>query len=686
MAEETIRILLVDHDPGFAGIVRDMLASVPEMNAELLHEQQLQAGLQALEKRRIDVVLLDAYLPEGAGLGNVTLLRAEAPHIPVIVAGESDNEVVALEAVHAGAQDYLVKSQLTSGWLERSIRYAIERHHMDMALLAAEEKYHSVFDHLVEGIFQTTPDGRYLMANSALARIYGYASPDDLIYGLTDISRHLYVEPGRREEFVRLMQENDVLTGFESQVYRADGTVIWISENCRAVRDARGRLLYYEGTVEDITNQRQAEQNLRDSEALYHSLVEMLPQNIFRKDLQGRFTFANQQFCRILQRQLEEILGKTDFDFYSAELARKYQQDDRKVLASGQPHETVEVNHPPGKEKRYVQVVKTPLRDGSGAIIGLQGIFWDITVQRMAEERIRKANLALAHSQQELKTRNMQMEEDLRMAREIQLTMLPQQYPTFPKAARPEESRFQFAHRYLPTGTIGGDFISIAPYSDTEAGVFICDVAGHGVRSSLITAMIRALVEELRHVAHDPGQFLTLLNRDLYTILRHTGMPMLTTAIYLLADCNTGAMTFANAGHPKPILVRRNAGEVRALANASGRSQPALGLTESTVYGTSELKLNTNDLMMLFTDGLFEVHSSAGQMYSQQMLLEGVKKRITLPAGKLFDGLLEEVRQFATERTFEDDVCIVGLDVTGPDVCGPERAKRLQTPAPSRSK
>ena len=94
------------------------------------------------------------------------------------------------------------------------------------------------------------------------------------------------------------MQEHDTLTRFESPVYRKDGSVIWISENCRAIRDSRGRLLYYEGTVEDITQRRQAEEKVHASEALYHSLVETLPQNILRKDLQGRFTFANQQFCK----------------------------------------------------------------------------------------------------------------------------------------------------------------------------------------------------------------------------------------------------------------------------------------------------------------------------------------------------------------------------------------------------
>jgi len=136
----------------------------------------------------------------------------------------------------------------------------------------------------------------------------------------------------------------------------------------------------------------------------------------------------------------------------------------------------------------------------------------------------------------------MQMEDDLKMAREIQLTMLPQQYPSFPRSASPAESVFHFTHRYLPTGTVGGDFFTVSALSDEEAAVFICDVAGHGVRSALVTAMIRALVEELKPVTGSPGQFLTKLNCDLHSILKHTGTPLLTTAFYLVANWKTGTM------------------------------------------------------------------------------------------------------------------------------------------------
>src|SRR5262249_55973245 len=119
----------------------------------------------------------------------------------------------------------------------------------------------------IEGIFQTSFDGHYLSANPALARIYGYDSPSELQQSICDIRRQLYVDPGRREEFLRLMAENDSIKDFESQVYRRDGSTIWIAENARVVRDAAGNTLYYEGTVEDISERKRSETLRHEKEA-----------------------------------------------------------------------------------------------------------------------------------------------------------------------------------------------------------------------------------------------------------------------------------------------------------------------------------------------------------------------------------------------------------------------------------
>jgi len=130
-------------------------------------------------------------------------------------------------------------------------------------LEAAEAKYRSIFENADEGIFQSTPDGRYITANPALARIYGCDSPEEVTAKFTDIERQLYVDPARRNEFLRSIEESGTVSDFESKIYRSDGSIVWISEKARAVRDSSGAVLYYEGLIEDITQRKQAQESLR---------------------------------------------------------------------------------------------------------------------------------------------------------------------------------------------------------------------------------------------------------------------------------------------------------------------------------------------------------------------------------------------------------------------------------------
>ena len=532
MESQALNILFIGQDKRFASDADAVLRETGGM----LEQTDFEHVASALNANSFSAILFQPNTPNAAGLFQITSLTIQAPHLPVIVVGSIQDEGFAVETSNAGAQGYLALETFEPHLLRRTIRCSIERQVERVALVKEKENYYGIFDHLIEGIFRTTPDGHYVMANIALARIYGYDSPADLMANITDIAHGLYVEPGRRDEFIQMMQGNDIITGFESRIYRKDQTIIWISENCRAVRDPEGKVLYYEGTVEDIT------------------------------------------------------------------------------------------------ERKY------------------------------AEEQIRRTTNELTRSREELRAKNQLMEENLRMAREIQLTMLPQEYPEFPDGVSPEQSAFQFVHRYQSAEVVSGDFFAVTALSDDEAGVLICDVTGHGIRAALVTAMIRALAEELKPCAHDPGVFLRKLNSDLYNILKTTGSPMLTTAFYFVANYRTGVMRFANAGHPRPLLIRRAENSVTPLANASGHSQPALGLFDDPLYETTETKIVPGDVIMLFTDGLYEVQGPNEELYSQQRLMLDVKSSMSKPMEQLFDQLLETVKAFSINHEFEDDVCLVGME------------------------
>ena len=170
----------------------------------------------------------------------------------------------------------------------------IQRKQAEELLRIAQEKYHSIVENAIAGIFQSTPSGGYISANPALAKLYGYDSPEELMSDIKNISQQLYVDQERRLEFVAAMEANNADSGFESMVRRKDGRRIWVSENVRAVRDAKGELLYYEGTVSDITERKLAQEALKvQQEQSEKLLLNILPKPIAERLKAQQSTIAD---------------------------------------------------------------------------------------------------------------------------------------------------------------------------------------------------------------------------------------------------------------------------------------------------------------------------------------------------------------------------------------------------------
>ncbi len=287
---------------------------------------------------------------------------------------------------------------------------------------------------------------------------------------------------------------------------------------------------------------------------------------------------------------------------------------------------------------------------------------YETAVQKNLE--LSKAKEQLEEQAVQLREKNAEMEADLDMARELQTAFLPRHYPVFPSNASPERSALHFYHRYFTSTELGGDFFDILALSDTLAGVLICDVMGHGVRAALVTAIVRGLVEELRGDAADPGRFITEMNRSLCAILHQTTTPLFATAAYVVVDATRGTMRWANAGHPAPFHVRRSSGTVGRLQREGEKPGPALGLLNTATYTTCEGMVEKGDLVMLFTDGLYEIDGPDESLYEMSQLTEAITRRSALPTPQLFDELLAELRAFSVTGEFGDDMCLVGTDIT----------------------
>jgi sigma-B regulation protein RsbU (phosphoserine phosphatase) len=264
----------------------------------------------------------------------------------------------------------------------------------------------------------------------------------------------------------------------------------------------------------------------------------------------------------------------------------------------------------------------------------------------------------------ELHQWNSQMQEDLNIASELHQAFLPSDFKVFPKGAEPENALVHIRNLYCPSGTIGGDFFDIRALSDHEVALFVSDVMGHGIRSSLVVATIRGLIEQLRTMASEPGAFLTHLNTTYTTIFKHIGGTVVfSTAFYAVIDTHTGILRCANASHPSPYLLRRNESRCERLSLAEPTGSAALGIFPDKGYTTREFQLLPNDLLLLYTDGLSEVEGPNGELYENRRFDEMLKLKLRSPVEELLNSLLADAKEFSGREMFEDDVCLLAAEV-----------------------
>ena len=458
-------------------------------------------------------------------------------------------------------------------------------------------------------------------------------------------------------EFAQALETRAEYDGEFRVVWPTDGSVHTLRAKSKVFCDELGKPVRVTGVSWDVSERSQMENALARERFLLKTLMDSLPDHIYFKDRESRFTAVNRAMAALFGLEdPTDVLGKTDADLFAPEHAQAALRDEQEILRTGQPLVNMEEKETwPDGHETWVSTTKLPLRDPNGHIIGTFGLSRDITEKKRAEEKL----AALA---KELREKNETLEQDLEMARELQQAMLPHRYPCFPRHASQEES-LRFYHFYQPSMSVSGDFFEVLKLSDTTVGIFICDVMGHGVRSALVASTVSALVGQLRDYFGNPSELLSRLNRAFRSTLEYSEGPLFASAFYLLADLEKGELRYANAGHPNPLRVHCASDRSETYSLNGSKHGPALGLFDDAVYGNSHCELSAQDTLLLFTDGLFEVEGPGGDIYDYRRLLEAVNTRRGLPAFQLCQEVIEEVERFSEGKHFNDDVCLVAMEV-----------------------
>ncbi len=397
-------------------------------------------------------------------------------------------------------------------------------------------------------------------------------------------------------------------------------------------------------------------QNQKSNEALLAALMETTPDRIYFKDLESKFLTASQAFMEFHNiKDIDHLCGKTDFNLFHPNHAQTALMAEQEIIQTGKPKVGMVEELPlPNGRTEWALSTKVPLKNDQGEIIGTFGISRDITELHEKEQKIIEYAETLTRRQQEL-------DEQLLLAREVQNALLPDRFPLFGSAANEKDSTLQFEHKYLPIGSVGGDFFSITKLSENKAGVLISDVMGHGVHAALITGIQRVLVEDLHHLAHDPGNFLTELNQRLCTILAPISTPIFVTACYLTIELTEGKVVFSNAAHPLPIHLHEQSGDIALIDGKTHEGIFPLGMADSSSYSNSEFSMHPEDTILLYTDGLTDIEVDDEQPFMTSDLLEIIRTIKTSNQTPLLDQITDQIVSHSKNQQFADDVCILSV-------------------------
>lgn len=265
MSDRYLKVLLIEDSLGDARLIMEMITEVSSVRVKIDHSFRLSAGLDRLAGDKYDVVLLDLNLPDSFGLDTIKKLNNAFPSVPIVVLTGHEDEELGLSAVQTGAQDYLVKLQIDSNGIVRSLRYAIERKKTEEKLSESSERFNALFNHPAVGISHISVEGKWIEINHRLCDFLGYSRQELMTMNSEDITYPEDINAGIED---RLLVANGTLPFYtvEKRYVHKTGAIVWARNTVSPMRDRQGNLLYYVTVTEDINRIKQLEESMHEHE------------------------------------------------------------------------------------------------------------------------------------------------------------------------------------------------------------------------------------------------------------------------------------------------------------------------------------------------------------------------------------------------------------------------------------